>query len=131
MKRKALIIYCAFCIMAFFSGVFAGIFVNRRQEEPRQITAQETGDQFVYREEQATTSPEPEPTFLPSKQFLLNLAGDSIAVYQIKSGGETELLFKKNVNVSALRQEDYENLCSGIFVDSEVEAREMVEDFIS
>ncbi len=131
MKTRIVIIYCAFCLVAFFAGVFAGSNV-KTDKEPEIISAQETSEQMVY--EESTPSPEPTPQASPlpaEGRYMLNLAGDSIAVYRLNDGGETELLYKKDDRLTALRQDDYESLCTGIFTNSENEAREMVEDFIS
>lgn len=66
-----------------------------------------------------------------NSRYLLSLSDDNISVYKVLQNGQTEFLYKKTVDSSALRDEDYTRLCSGIMVYSEKEAIEILEDFIS
>lgn len=129
MKSRGVIIYCIFCLLAFFSGVFAGrVFVI--SETPEEISAKAPAD--IPEITEPPRAPEPENTQTAgAERFMLNLSGDDITVYRVLDSGETELIYKKYVDVLSLRQDDYESLCGGIFVESEERAREIVEDFIS
>lgn len=129
MRFRDMIIGTSLCLISFGGGILFGFSITP-QEEPITLTAQghvaeETAKPTI--KPQNTTAPPTEKP--PEERFLLTVADDGISLYRLLPGGATSFLYKTETEISHLRQEDYEKLCKGIIVNSEKEARTLMEDF--
>jgi len=133
MSKKGFILFSLLCLSAFFLGVFAG-FIYTGGETPEVTEAKNAEINVVANPTDVpkTIEPSPTPTATEKKQYLISLSDESnISVYNINADGTTVFLYKKEVDVLNLRQDDYQKLGAGIIVNSEEEVKSLLEDFTS
>ena len=133
MKPSLIIIYSFVCLIAFFGGIFAGLFYMEKQQAHTPYAETETIPSTVLADTEPPAtpliSPSPTPYTDNPEQYILTASDNGISVYQILSDGSTSLVTSRQVNTSHLPQEDFSELCRGIIVDSREEAAKLLEDF--
>lgn len=133
MRMRTAILCFTVAAVAFGGGVWLGTDLGK---EPAEVTLaapeEENPPSVLTAASPAPTLPPRTPAPTPAaekEEYLLMLSGESICIYALIEDGKTELIQKTEVDTGQLRQEDYENLCRGLTVESLEKARSLCEDF--
>ena len=133
---KKIVLSVSVCIISFILGISLGnLTADRAQQDgvsAGDISAADTEISGILKPQPNVASSETaEAEKVETDRFLLSLSDNGISVYKVLNSGQTEFLYKKEMDAATLRSDDYTRLCTGIMVYSEQEAREIIEDFIS
>ena len=133
---KKIVLSVSVCIVSFILGISLGTLTADRAQQDGvsagDISAADTEISGILKPQPNVASSETaEAEKVETDRFLLSLSDNGISVYKVLSSGQTEFLYKKEMDAATLRSDDYTRLCTGIMVYSEQEAREIIEDFIS
>lgn len=132
MKRNTLLIVLLFSL-ALLSGVCVGLLTATNEEVPPVAVAEEAAQPSPV----LRPSPSPEVTLEPQREvsiqekYMVSMTDSKIFIYKISANGDMQIVEEKPINARALPQSDYESLFQGIIVDTLLDAKEMVEDYIS
>ena len=133
---KKIVLSVSVCIISFILGISLGTLTADRAQQDGvsagDISAADTEISGILKPQPNVASSETaEAEKVETDRFLLSLSDNGISVYKVLNSGQTEFLYKKEMDAATLRSDDYTRLCTGIMVYSEQEAREIIEDFIS
>lgn len=132
MRGKNILLLTAILGTSFLGGTILG--QNAAKKVETEYVTQETGEP-VWKENKSISnesveSPLPTLTATPKPvSYFLVLSDREICVYELPPSGNATFIYAQDVEVSQLRQEDYERLCRGIKVATSEEARTLTEDF--
>ncbi len=133
MRWKQILLCSILTAAGFGGGMLFGMEMGREPETVTMAAPGEAEPKTILPRAVPTASPSAPPPLptpkVAEKQYLLMLSGSHICIYELLEDGTTAMLQKTEVNIEQLRQEDYENLCRGVTVDSLEEARTLCEDF--